>query len=223
MKVTFLGTGTSFGIPIPGCRCRVCGSTKSKNRRLRPAVLVSTGGKNILIDTPPELRIQLVENFVDRIDAILFTHCHADHVYGLDDIRVFSMVKRMPVYGSPNTLNEIKRIFPYIFIRTQQGGGKPKLKLTGVHGRFRFSGITIIPLPVFHGKRSVFGFRIGAFAYIPDCSAIPAATFVLLRDLDVLALDGLRKEPHPTHFSLDQAIEAARRIGARQTFLTHIS
>jgi len=222
MKLTFLGTGSSSGTPVPGCRCKVCRSGSGKNRRLRPSVIFEVRGKRLLIDTPPELRLQLVAHDVDRIDALFFTHCHADHVYGLDDIRFFSRDRRLPVYGDVRTLAEIRAIFPYVFKKTARAGGKPRLRLKGVHGPFSWNGIPITPVPVFHGNRKIIGYRIGSAAYVPDCSRIPAASFRLLSGLKLLVLDALRETPHPTHFSLRESLEAAGKIGAARTLFTHL-
>jgi phosphoribosyl 1,2-cyclic phosphate phosphodiesterase len=180
-------------------------------------------GRHVLVDTPPELRLQLLSARVKKIDAILFTHCHADHVYGLDDVRIFSRENRIPVFGGRDTLSEIKRIFPYVFKRTQKAGGKPRLRLTATHGPFRLFGRRITPLPVFHGNRSIHGFRLEGFAYIPDCSRIPEKTYAMLAHLDLLALDALRESPHPTHFSLSESLDAAARINAKRTFFTHLN
>jgi phosphoribosyl 1,2-cyclic phosphate phosphodiesterase len=223
MKITFLGTGSSTGIPILGCHCSVCRSKKSRNKRFRPSLLLSYAGRNVLIDTPPELRLALIKNKIDDIDAVLFTHCHADHVYGLDDVRVFCRNKRIPVYGAERTLKEIKSIFPYVFKRTQKGGGKPKLRLRAINKTFRIFGKKFTPLPVYHGNKMASGFRMDDVAYIPDYSGIPKGTWRLLEDLNILILDALRDTPHTTHVSLSESIEVAKRIGARKTLFTHIS
>lgn len=186
-------------------------------------MLLSWEGLNVLIDTPPELRLQLLKNHIDRVDALLFTHCHADHVYGLDDVRIFCRDRRLPVYGDAVTLKEMKRIFPYVFRRTQKAGGKPRVRLKPFKSPFSLFKRKVVPLTVYHGNKKVSGFRVGGFAYISDCSRIPAATFSLLTGLKVLIIDALRDEFHPTHFSLPESMEAARRIGAEKTFFTHIA
>lgn len=223
MQITFLGTGASSGTPIPGCDCRVCGSRDPRDKRLRPSLLVEWNGRQILVDTPPELRLQLLAAGVKKIDAILFTHCHADHVYGMDDVRIFSKERKIPVLADKSTLVELKKIFPYVFKRTQKAGGKPRLKLKVVEGPFYLFGLRIVPLKVFHGNKQAKGFRFGRFAYIPDCNRIPSRTFSLLKDLDVLGLDALRETPSPTHFSIPEAIRAAQQIGAKRTLFTHIN
>ncbi|MBL8028164.1 MAG: MBL fold metallo-hydrolase [Fibrobacteres bacterium] len=223
MKITFLGTGSSSGTPVPTCSCHVCTSRSSKDRRYRPSLLVESNGKTLVIDAPQELRLQLVKHKVMKIDCMLITHCHADHVYGLDDVRIYCREKKLPVYADSDTVNELKKIFPYVFRRTQKSGGKPRLQLTRVDKPFSTAGFSVIPLPVFHGGKKIFGWRIGGVAYIPDTSRIPESTFRLLEDLDIFILDGLRKEPHPTHITLGDAVKIAERVGAGKTYFTHIS
>jgi len=223
MKVTFLGTGASSGTPVPGCECAVCRSRNPRDNRMRPALLLEWKGKHIIIDTPPELRLQLLSAKVKKIDAILFTHCHADHVYGMDDVRIFCRERKIPVFADRTTLSELKSVFPYVFKRTQKAGGKPRLRLTSVEKPFKLFGMTITPLKVFHGNKPAKGFRLGNFAYIPDCNRIPERTFSLLTGLHTLVLDALRETPSPTHFSLPESISAATRIKAENTWFTHIN
>jgi len=223
LKVRFLGTGSSAGVPVPGCRCNVCASQKNGNRRYRPGLLIYYHQKNILIDAPQELRLQLLESRARTIDALLITHCHADHVYGLDDVRIFSKESKLPVFGGVETLSELKAIFPYVFKRTQKAGAKPRLRLVPLDACFQLFGKEIIPLPVYHGKKRIYGYRIDGFAYIPDCSQIPRKTFLLLNDLNILVIDALRLMPHPTHFCLSESIDVAKKIRAGQTYFTHLS
>ena len=226
MIVTFLGTGTSTGVPVIGCRCAICGSNDSRNKRLRQSVKIEADGKYFLIDTTPDLRAQLLRDPMPRLDFILFTHSHSDHLMGLDDIRPFNFRQREPVhaYASVHTAKAIRRAFSYIWADTQVGGGKPQLELHEVDGPFRAEGIEIVPLPVRHGDWTILGFRVGPFAYITDTNGIPDSTIELLRGVDTLALDGLRQSPpHPTHFTIDEAVEAAERIGARITYLIHLT
>ncbi len=226
MKITFLGTGTSTGVPVIGCRCPVCTSDDPRNQRLRQSALVETRGKTILIDTTPDLRTQLLRNPVEWIDFVLFTHSHADHIMGLDDIRPFNFFHRRSMTGFANhwTARAIRESFSYIWADTQIGGGKPRLELEEIEGPFEFAGIRVTPIPVTHGKWTILGFRIGDFAYITDTNGIPPESMPLLENLKVLALDGLRNSPaHPTHFTIPEAIEAARQIDAEMTYLIHMS
>lgn len=227
MRVTFLGTGTSTGVPVVGCSCAVCRSPDPRNRRLRQSVLIEEQGLNILIDTTPDLRLQLLRRPVPRLDLILFTHSHADHMMGLDDIRPFNFRQREPLLAcaSPPTARALRRAFSYIWDeRSQIGGGKPQLDLREVEAPFLAGGLEVIPVPVQHGDWTILGFRIGRFAYITDTNGIPDSSIALLQGVDTLALDGLRVAPaHPTHFTIDQAVDCAARIGARETWLIHLT
>lgn len=225
-RVTFLGTGTSHGVPMIGCRCRVCRSTDLHDRRLRPSVHVQvTDGPAVLVDTATDLRQQALANDITQVDAVLFTHSHADHVMGLDELRRFTLVpgRKLPIYADAATADELRRIFRYAFEPPDVvGGGVPELALREITGPFSAAGIDVVPIPVFHGPRPILGFRIGRFAYLTDCNAIPETSMALLTGLEVLVLDALRHRPHPTHFTLAEAVETAGRIGARATFFTHI-
>jgi phosphoribosyl 1,2-cyclic phosphate phosphodiesterase len=227
MKVTFLGTGTSTGVPVVGCRCRVCTSGDPKNQRMRQSVKIEAKGKHFLIDTTPDLRFQLLRDPIPRLDFLLFTHSHSDHIMGLDDIRPFNFRQRESIhaFASPNTAKAIRRAFSYIWDdHSQPGGGKPQLELHEIHEPFVYEGIEIVPVPVTHGDWTILGFRIGPFAYITDTNGIPPASMKLLEGIEVLALDGLRPAPpHPTHFTIDEAIACARRIGVAQTYLIHLT
>jgi phosphoribosyl 1,2-cyclic phosphate phosphodiesterase len=226
VQVTFLGTGTSQGVPMIGCRCAVCRSADPRDTRLRPSVLVRLpGGPAILVDTSTDLRLQALTYGVDRVDAILFTHPHADHVFGLDEVRRFNALQRqpMPLYADARTLGELRRIFDYAFAPAPAaGGGVPRLVPHEVTGPFELGGALVVPVPIQHGRQAILGYRIGDFAYLTDCSGIPEPSLALLGSLDVLVLGALRDRPHPTHFSLGEALAAAGRIGARRTFLTHM-
>jgi phosphoribosyl 1,2-cyclic phosphate phosphodiesterase len=227
MRVTFLGTGTSTGIPVIGCRCRVCTSANPKNERLRQSVLLEIDGKYGLIDTTPDLRLQLLRHPIPRLDFILFTHSHSDHLMGLDDIRPFNFRQREPLdaYANANTVKAIRRAFGYIWdASTQIGGGKPQLELHEVEQPFTHDGIGIVPIPVAHGDWTILGFRIGRFAYITDTNGVPPESRRLLEGIEVLALDGLRPAPnHPTHFTISQAVACAKEIGARETWIIHLA
>ncbi len=225
-RVTFLGTGTSHGVPMIGCRCAVCRSDDPRDQRLRPSIhLAVDGGPSLLVDTATDLRQQALANDITRVDAVLFTHSHADHIMGLDELRRFNVLgaRRLPAYAAPVTAAELRRIFSYAFAPPAvQGGGVPELTLVEIDGAFEVEGVTVQPVPIMHGPQPILGFRVGGFAYLTDCNAVPEASLALLGGLDVLVLDALRHRPHPTHFSLAEAVEVAARIGARDTYFTHI-
>jgi phosphoribosyl 1,2-cyclic phosphate phosphodiesterase len=224
MRVVFLGTGTSHGIPAIGCSCPVCASRDPRDWRYRSSVLIERGGASLLVDSGPEFRLQALRAHITRLDAMLLTHAHADHLHGLDDVRPLSKGAPLRVYGNGSALRELRERFAYIFRETQAGGGKPRLDLVEAEsGRpLEICGIVVLPILIYHGKLPVLGWRIGDFAYLTDCSRIPEESFDLLSGVRVAVIDGLRPAPHPTHFSVDEAIGAARRIGASQTWLTHI-
>jgi phosphoribosyl 1,2-cyclic phosphate phosphodiesterase len=226
VQITFLGTGTSHGVPMIGCECSTCRSDDPRDRRLRPSVFIETDdGVRLLVDAGPDLRAQALTYGISRVDAILFTHGHADHILGLDDVRRYNwiMQRPMPLYADPVTVREIRSTFGYAFDpNAPQGGSLPRLELFAIAGPFCLGRQEIVPVPLLHGERPILGVRAGAFAYLTDCSAIPDASWALLEDLDVVVLDALRIRPHPTHFSLDEAIDAAHIIGARQTYFTHM-
>jgi phosphoribosyl 1,2-cyclic phosphate phosphodiesterase len=227
-SVTFLGTGTSTGVPLIGCPCPVCQSPDPRDKRLRPSILIETEQGNLLVDTTPDLRYQLLRAGISRVEAVLFTHTHADHVLGLDDIRQLNYINdmEMPLYGSPQTLADIRRVFDYCFKETQKGGGKPRLTLHefGAYTPLTLCGLEIFPTVHLHGRMPVNGFLIGGvFAYVTDVSAIPWRSWEALQGVDTLVLGTVRHEPHPTHLSVGQAVAVARELGARQTYLTHLS
>jgi phosphoribosyl 1,2-cyclic phosphate phosphodiesterase len=226
LKITFLGTGTSHGVPMIGCECATCRSTDPRDSRWRPSVFVETdGGDSILIDAGPDLRAQALRFGVRRVDAVVFTHGHADHILGLDEIRRFNAIQQrpMPLYGDAPTLYDIERMFAYVFDpATPKGGGLPQLELHRIDGPFTVGSQAIVPVPIFHGQRPILGLRLGGFAYLTDCSRIPDDSWPLLEGLDVVVVDALRDRPHPTHFTLSEAVEAAARIGARRTWFTHM-
>jgi phosphoribosyl 1,2-cyclic phosphate phosphodiesterase len=209
-----------------GCDCAVCGSTDPRDKRLRPSVLVETDdGQSLLVDSGPDLRAQALAYGVRRVDALLFTHGHADHILGLDEIRRFNSLQRqsMACFADPLTLGEIRKVFGYAFDPdTPRGGGLPQLVLFEIAGPFCIGKQEVVPVPIFHGDRPILGLRFGAFAYLTDCSRIPDESWPLLEGLDVLVLDALREKPHPTHFSLNEAVAAAQRIAPKRTYFTHM-
>lgn len=226
MIVTFLGTGTSTGVPVIGCRCGVCTSPNEKNKRLRQSVKIEANGKFGLIDTTPDLRAQLLREPIPRLDFILFTHSHSDHLMGLDDIRPFNFRQRQAIraYANAATAKAVRRAFSYIWSDSQIGGGKPQIDLREVDDAFDHDGVPITPIPVTHGDWTILGFRLGDFAYITDTNGIPESSRRLLEGVRVLALDGLRPSPpHPTHFTIDEAVECSRSIGAAETWLIHLT
>ena len=227
MHVTFLGTGTSTGVPVIGCDCETCRSRDTKNKRWRPSIYLRfDDGTSVLVDASPDLRAQALQFGVDRVDLILLTHAHADHVLGLDDVRIYNFRQRGPIacHGDTRTLDAVRRMFAYVFDpATPKGGGLPQLTLYPVGGPFSFGRKTFVPVPLRHGTLPILGYRVGAFAYLTDCSAIPDSSWPQLEGLDVLVLDALRHRRHSTHFNVEQAVEAARRIGARQTYFTHMT
>lgn len=230
MRLTLLGTGTSFGVPQVGCRCRTCTSADPRDRRSRTAALIESDGRRLLIDTPPELRLQLVAAGVDTVDAVLFTHAHADHVHGIDDLRAISakLPDGLPAFGPAESLAELASRFPYIFdasVVAQPGTTKPELRAHPLEPDCEtvIAGMPVRPLRLPHGNRSVFGYRIGLMAYVTDAKLIPAAVSAQLAGLDVLVLNALLSRPHPLHLSVPEAVAAAQQIGARRTFLTHLT
>ena len=230
MRLRLLGTGTSFGIPQVGCGCAVCASSDPRDRRTRTAALLEAGGTTILIDTPPELRLQLVSAGVRAIDAVLFTHEHADHINGIDDLRVFSSRdhRALPIFGPPETLERLRTSFNYIFdasVQPYHGTSKPLLEPHPLRPGVEtlVAGLPVLPLAFDHGHLRVFGYRIGNAGYITDVKSVPSEARAALAGLDLLVINALWWRPHPTHLSIPEAIEVARAIGARRTLLTHLT
>jgi phosphoribosyl 1,2-cyclic phosphate phosphodiesterase len=224
MKVTFLGTGTSVGIPRIGCSCPVCTSKNPKNKRLRCALHLAHQNHSILVDTGPDLRTQALTYGIDRVDAVLFTHGHADHLHGLDDVRsyCFDRDSPLPCYANSLTIERIKRVFDYAF-DDNAPSTTPQIELQEINGPFELLGLAIEPLEVYHGRLPVLAFRIGSFAYVTDTSHIPDEAMQQLEGLDVLVLDALRHKKHPTHFNVEQALEVIEKLQPSQTYLTHIA
>ncbi len=227
MRVTFLGTGTSVGVPVITCKCDVCASTDPRNNRLRAGLLLEwqddAGEVRVLVDTTTDFRQQALRIDLDRVDAVVYTHHHADHILGLDELRIYNFVHRVPIplYGREQTMDAIRRVFSYAF--DGQTTGVPRLELHATNGPFDLRGVRITPVPVQHHRLTISAYRIGDFAYVTDCSGISDESAELLRGVGVLVIDALRRTPHPAHFTLEQALREIERIGARKAYLTHLS
>lgn len=225
MRITFLGTGTSQGVPVINCDCPVCTSSNPKNKRMRCSVMIEIGSTNILIDASIDMYRQFIAYPYERIDAILFTHAHADHIFGLDELRRFNHLQNeaIPIYGNIEAMNRIKHIFNYSSHDGQLVPGVPNFTINCIDKVFTLKKIKIIPVSFMHGKDKILGYRINNFAYCTDVSFIPKESYTLLQNLDVLVLGALRERKHPRHFSLEEAITEANKIGAKNTYFTHIS
>ena len=236
LKVTLLGTGTSHGVPMIGCDCAVCRSSDPRDRRTRPSILiqildalpdspVARSVRNVLVDTSTDLRAQALDRGVTRVDAILFTHSHADHVLGLDEVRRYNALQRspMPCYADARTLADLRQTFGYIFRKGETpGGGLPQILLSRIGGPFTLGGVEFVPVPIFHGQRPILGFRVGSFAYLTDCSRIPDESWPLLDGVRTLVVDALRDRPHPTHFTVDEALAVVARLAPDRAYFTHV-
>ena len=225
VRITVLGSGTSTGVPMIGCHCAVCSSEDPRDKRLRPSVHLKYGDRGVVIDTTPDFRYQALRSQIERVDAILFTHSHADHVMGLDDVRPFNYQQGgvIPIHGSEETIGAIRRSFPYIFDEKFSESSRPRL-VTNVFGTgpFELFGMEFRPIRLCHGKGTVYGFRFGDAAYLTDHSDIPEESMELLRGLDVLFLDALRYKPHPTHSTVERSLESVQKLAPRRAFFTHI-
>lgn len=225
MELTFLGTGTSTGVPQIACHCRTCTSIDSRDKRMRCSALVTAGGKNLLIDCGPDFRQQMLTARVDRLDAVLLTHVHYDHVGGIDDLRPFCLHgEHFPVYCRQDVADDLRARVPYCFFEHKYPG-VPTFDLNIISGyqAFDIDGIEILPLPVMHASLPILGFRIGALGYVTDCKTMPGHTIDALRGVHTLVINALRPEPHMSHLCLSEALELVQRIGPERVFLTHMS
>jgi phosphoribosyl 1,2-cyclic phosphate phosphodiesterase len=224
LRLTVLGSGTSMGVPTLGCHCAVCKSADPHDQRTRPSILLAGGGHNVVIDTTPDFRFQAMRAGIDRLDAVVYTHGHADHILGLDDIRPFNLKQRgaVPIYASPDTLAILRRQFAYIFEDAQPGATVPLIDLHTIDGPFDLFGARYVPIPAMHGTQPVLGFRIGKMAYLTDFSQVPEASKTLLRGLDDFILDALRYVPHPTHSNVEQSLALIAELKPKRAWFTHI-
>ncbi len=224
-KITFLGTGTSHGVPKINCGCAVCASESPFNKRLRCSILIESAGRNVLVDTSADFRAQALKFKIKTLDAILFTHAHADHLHGIDDIRAYQTRISPPIqcFGPPEFCSDVKKRFAYIFLeKMPMGGGTPRISLSAVADSFEAAGVEFTPIPVVHGPVQTYGYRFLNTAYIPDAKFVPEESVKLLYGLDVLIIDALRLRPHTTHLNLDEAVEAVKILKPKKTYFTHI-
>jgi phosphoribosyl 1,2-cyclic phosphate phosphodiesterase len=226
-RVTFLGTGTSHGVPMIACDCAVCASTDPRDKRLRTSIYVDVPERQrILVDTSPDLRQQAITYRIRRVDAVIYTHSHADHVLGLDELRRFNHVQAGEVqcYATAATWEHIHRTFHYVFDKMPRlGGGVPELAEHLIDGPLVLGGVRVVPIPLWHGTMPVLGFRFGRFAYLTDCNRLDDAAWPLLDGVDTLVVDALRDRPHSTHFTVAEAVDVIKKVGARRGFLVHMT
>lgn len=226
IELTFLGTGTSAGVPVIGCNCHVCQSPDPRDNRLRCSVVIQAGATTLLIDTTPDLRAQVLRDPFARFDGVLFTHSHADHTAGIDELRRYNAMQQehLPAWADEATSHELRTRFEYVFTDTYPVYGViPDLSLSPIDGPFQVGDLDVTPIPVMHGRLPILGYRFGPIAYLTDVKTIPEASLPLLQDLDVLVLTALRRNPHPAHLSLDEALELAGQLRPRHTLFTHVA
>jgi phosphoribosyl 1,2-cyclic phosphate phosphodiesterase len=225
LKITVLGSGTSSGVPTIGCACEVCRSTDPRDKRLRPSILIEWRGRNIVIDTTPDFRQQILRAGTQRLDAIIYTHAHADHILGLDDVRPFNyhQGERIPIYASRPAFAVIERVFAYVFEKRDRKTAVPQVDVNLIDETpFEVHGLRFEPVPLTHGRDTIFGFRFGDVGYLTDHSEIPESSLERLGGLEVLFLDALRHKPHPTHSTVAASLETVRRLQPKRTFFTHM-
>ncbi len=225
MKITILGCGTSFGVPMIACKCPVCLSDDTRNKRLRASILVTKGDKNVLVDTATDLRAQAIAGGIEHVDAVLYTHPHAEHTHGIDELRRFNWLQNssIPCYGSPETLKVLRDNFKYIFVLQGKPGWQPNLTTHEIEEPFELFGMKIVPVEVMHGDLPIFGYRFDDFAYITDFSEIPEESMELLGGLSVMVIEALRVEPHPSHVTIAQAMEYVEALKPKRAIFTHMA
>jgi phosphoribosyl 1,2-cyclic phosphate phosphodiesterase len=225
MILKFLGTGTSTGVPVIACRCEVCTSSDPHDKRTRPSVMLEYDGRVVLIDTTPDFRTQALREGLTQLDAVVYTHHHADHIFGLDDTRVFYLKKQVPIpiYADASCLETIRATFSYVFDGNYPYGGVGKVDAHVIDGPFELWGLTFTPVPILHGSLPILAYRVRDTAYVTDVSEIPEPSIAMLQGLDTLIIDALRHKPHPTHLSLEQALAVVERLKPRRAFFTHIA
>jgi phosphoribosyl 1,2-cyclic phosphate phosphodiesterase len=226
MQLTMLGVGSSAGTPVVGCSCATCASTDARNKRTRCSSLITLdSGENILIDTGPDLRNQSLREGIKRVDAVLYTHTHADHLHGIDDLRAFCVLQRkqIPLFAKQDAVDHIAQKFGYTLREPSDFWEMPVLRTETVDAPFELFGVKITPIPVLHGRSQIFGYRIGNFAYMTDVSEIPESSFSLLENLEVVLLDCLREKSHPTHINIEQSLAYIGRINAKQSYMIHMT
>jgi phosphoribosyl 1,2-cyclic phosphate phosphodiesterase len=219
-----LGSGTSMGVPTIGCTCAVCQSSDPRDRRTRPSILIEYGGRFVLIDTTPDFREQAIRENIRQVDAVLYTHTHADHILGIDDLRPLSFHRQggIPLYARPEAANFLRNMFSYIFDADYKFGGIAKLTLQSIGGSIDLFGARFDPITVIHGETQIYGYRFGSAAYLTDFSEIPENSFSQLDNLDILFLDALRHKPHPTHSTVENSLRIVGRVKPKRAFFTHI-